>query len=85
MSSADTWVQGSNDVAPAFRFANQGYDVWLGNNRGNQYAHVNPGITSLKAFHAYSFPELGKYDLPAQLDVARSISGQDKVTYVGHS
>ena len=29
------------EVAPAFVMANQGYDVWLGNNRGSQYSHAH--------------------------------------------
>jgi len=29
------------EVAPAFVLANQGYDVWLGNNRGSKFSHAH--------------------------------------------
>jgi len=62
--------------------------VWIGNNRGNLYTHQNNKIDYLidaKDFHNYSFPNLGKYDLPAQIDYALKTSGNDKLTYIGHS
>jgi lysosomal acid lipase/cholesteryl ester hydrolase len=31
----------ANDPAPAFVLASQGYDVWLGNNRGSQFSHAH--------------------------------------------
>jgi len=40
------WVFNEPNVAPAFVLARKGYDVWLGNNRGNrfsqQHSTLNP-------------------------------------------
>jgi predicted alpha/beta hydrolase len=70
MDCADTWIDNDPSVAAAFQLARAGYDVFLGNNRGNVYSNsnlnLNP-VTDSKAFHDYSFVEYGKYDLPAQI------------------
>jgi len=78
----------ADDNTPIFNLAREGYDVWVGNNRGNLYTHENDHInpkTDAKDFHDYSFPNLGKYDLPVQIDLALKTSGQEKLTYIGHS
>jgi pimeloyl-ACP methyl ester carboxylesterase len=85
--SADTWIMNYGDVAPAFQLARAGYDVWLGNQRGTKYSmdHTNLNHASDAAYWRFSFPEMGLYDAPAQVDYVRKVSGRDKITYIGHS
>ena len=56
------------EQSPGFMFANAGFDVWLGNNRGCKYSrkHVKYSVLS-KEFWEFSFDEMGKYDLTANL------------------
>lgn len=87
-SSAYCWISNYADVTPALHTAKAGYDVWLGNSRGNTFsrAHVkyNPD-KDYKEFWNYSWFEMGKYDVPAVIDYIQSQTGGQKVAYAGHS
>ena len=86
-SSAETWVI-NKEKSAAFKMAHAGFDVWLGNNRGNRYSRKNDHLDPTKddaEFFDYSFYELGKYDLPAQIDYVLKTTGQSKLAYMGHS
>lgn len=51
--------------------AQQGYDVWIGNNRGNHMANKHEKldwVTDESEYWSFSFPELARYDLPAMID-----------------
>lgn len=53
-------------MAPAFFFANQGFDVWCGNMRGNDYSLEHVSLTKNDAaFWAFSFDQMAIFDLPA--------------------
>merc|ERR1711990_774331 len=69
--SSAAWVlAGPDHGAPAFRLAAQGYDVWLGNFRGNTYSRghlsLNPDLDH--QFWRFTWDEMAKYDLPTMLD-----------------
>mmetsp|Transcript_8058 Transcript_8058/g.12418 ORF Transcript_8058/g.12418 Transcript_8058/m.12418 type:complete len:153 (+) Transcript_8058:175-633(+) len=68
LSSSWAFIANWSQFAPAFRYARQGYDVWLGNNRGNHFSRKNTHInadTDPKDFFAFSFQQMGQYDLPS--------------------
>lgn len=54
VDSADTWIVNDEHLAPGLYLANLGYDVWVGNSRGNKYStpKLNPKI---KNFWDFSF------------------------------
>jgi gastric triacylglycerol lipase len=74
-----------NQALP-FILADNGYEVFLGNNRGNGYSmkHKKYTVNDI-AFWQFSFDEMAKYDLPAQINTALKISGAASLTYIGHS
>ncbi|GBP82625.1 Lipase 3 [Eumeta japonica] len=85
--SADTWIFPGPDKALGYLLADEGYDVWCGNARGNKYSrkHVKLNPDKDRTFWAYSFDELGRYDLPATIDYIIERTNSKEVRYVGHS
>ncbi|KAJ8927628.1 hypothetical protein NQ314_019889 [Rhamnusium bicolor] len=84
-SSADWLMNGNNSLG--FLLANNGYDVWLGNARGNTYSkgHISLPIDSRKYWN-FSWHEMGTYDLPAVLYYVSNITEKPgEIIYIGHS
>ncbi|XP_044752123.1 lipase 1-like [Coccinella septempunctata] len=75
-----------NNASLAFHLADNDYDVWLGNSRGNTYGRRHKYLTiDSGKFWNFSFHEIGYYDIPAKIDHILGITGHDQLEYVGHS
>ncbi|XP_066204733.1 gastric triacylglycerol lipase-like [Saccopteryx leptura] len=86
LTSATNWISNLPNNSLAFLLADAGYDVWLGNSRGNTWARRNIYYSPDSVeFWAFSFDEMAKYDLPATIDLILQKTGQEKLHYVGHS
>lgn len=86
--SSITWVINSPDKAVAFQLIKAGFDVWMGNNRGNEYSktHVTFNNTQKEYWDGVDFELMGTRDQPAQIDFITKKIGVDKIdAYVGHS
>jgi pimeloyl-ACP methyl ester carboxylesterase len=70
LASSDDFVINKPDKAPALVAAKAGYDVWVGNSRGNRYSrgHLSLDPDRDAEYWEFSFTELGIYDTPAFLD-----------------
>ncbi|XP_037513150.1 lysosomal acid lipase/cholesteryl ester hydrolase [Rhipicephalus sanguineus] len=85
LSSSADWVINYPPESLGYILADAGYDVWLGNVRGNTYSSHVKYTRKDKQFWDFSFDEMIKYDLPAMLDYVLNTTQQTKLFYVGHS
>lgn len=70
----------------AFYLANHGYDVWLGNFRGNFYCLKHNELSVVDPqFWDFSLDEQVDYDLPAMIRYIQQITGHKKMGFVGWS
>ncbi|XP_058986525.1 lipase 3-like [Musca domestica] len=86
LSNSDCWISGGPDNALAYLLADAGFDVWLGNARGNTYSRNNTiiSLNSPKFWH-FDWHEIGTIDIPTMIDYIIEKTGQRKIHYAGHS
>ncbi|XP_045452688.1 lipase 3-like [Melitaea cinxia] len=86
VGSADDWLLLGPKMSLAYMLADLGYEVWLGNTRGNKYARRHASKhESNPDFWQYSIDEIATNDVPAIIDYTLKTSEQEKLYYVGHS
>lgn len=87
LMSSDIWVTmlERHQNLP-FLLYDLGYDVWLGNNRGNKYSQKHLFLkTHSEKFWDFSLDEFALFDIPNTIDYILSETKVEKLTYIGFS
>eukprot|EP00727_Mastigamoeba_balamuthi_P008647 m51a1_g4404 hypothetical protein (439) ;mRNA; r:422565-424489 len=86
LDSAFTWVVYGKGVGLAYELVDEGYDVWLGNSRGNEFGmqHVRLDPASPE-FWDFSWDQMASSDLPSLLEYVCKVTGESSVPVVAHS
>ncbi|XP_022124722.2 lipase 3 [Pieris rapae] len=87
-SSADFVLMGPGSGL-GYILADEGYDVWMGNARGNYYSRkhlkLRPDALLNTDFWNFSWDEIGNIDVAAMIDHALETTGRSRLHYIGFS
>lgn len=67
-----------------FLLMEEGFDVWLGNSRGNVFSNKYKNNLR-KDYYDFTMDDKVKYDLPAMINYINSKTNGKKITYLSHS
>uniref|UniRef100_A0A2H8TPU1 Lipase 3 n=2 Tax=Melanaphis sacchari TaxID=742174 RepID=A0A2H8TPU1_9HEMI len=86
MGASDQWLLRDKNLDLPSILVNNGYDVWLGNFRGNLYSknHTHLNISDPE-YWKFSIDEWAYYDVPAMMDYVCNNTEYDKMYIVTYS
>ena len=87
MMNSEVWVCITEEErCLPFALANQGYDVWLGNNRGNKYSKKSTRFSPTSPeFWNFSIDQFAFHDIPDSIDYILNTTSQPSLSYIGFS
>ncbi|EGD80446.1 hypothetical protein PTSG_11091 [Salpingoeca rosetta] len=84
MQCSEAWLCTRDSFA--YLLFEEGYDVWMGNSRGNKYSCKHMTFKPHDpAFWDFSIDEMAANDLPASIDHVLASTGASSLSYVGFS
>lgn len=86
ISSSGDWVLAGPGRSLAYILFDSGYDIWMGNARGNTYSRKHKKISpNSQSFWNFDWHEIALHDLPAMINLVLKRTGKEEVDYIGHS
>lgn len=86
LAAGSNWITNPPASSLGYVLADAGYDVWLGNSRGNTWSRKHKTLKPDEdEFWKFSYDELAMKDLPAAVDYILKVTGQEQIFYIGHS
>ncbi|KAK4225109.1 putative sterol esterase [Podospora fimiseda] len=87
LMNSEVWVCLTDEQrALPFVLVERGFDVWLGNNRGNKYSkksiHSSPNSNE---FWNFSIDQFALHDIPNSISYILETTGQPSLSYIGFS
>lgn len=89
LDSSDGFLCNKEEKCLPLFLASKGYDVWLGNNRGNYYSEEHLFYDynkNSKDYYNFSFDEIGRYDIPSMISKIQEVrKNNNKLILISHS
>ena len=88
VDSSDGFIVNGKENSIGFILADEGYDVWMANTRGNKYSNQHARLDPEKEWEYWdkgNTGEMAKYDLPAFIEYIRQEAGVEKLTVIANS
>jgi len=86
MQNSESWIVRGPAKALPFILADFGYDVWLGNNRGNKYSYKHTTYSAHEEeFWNFCLDDFANSDLPAMFEHVLAVTGVKSLSYIGFS
>ena len=86
MDQGGTWFFNEASKSLALQLVEEGFDVWVTNNRGTKMSNEHIRYTSEDAeYWNFTLYEFARYDLIANLEYIKEHTGFEQLIYIGHS